>query len=259
MGDETVLRLNCRLLNPEASAFNPQGFRSLSLRMPVRAGSNALMVAPDTGYGSTLLLPGALMNKVAPDAMKEALPALVTTIGLSGRREVSRAAKLPEFTLGPDTLRGLPVDVTDAVPGTPDEQEGVVGLNLLRHYVMTFSFSKGELRLKPLGTVQDVTRTSTAGLNLTVGDNGRVFILSVEPDGPAAKAGLEAGDELLAIEGRPLKTLTPEEFAAFKQLPPGTPATIRYRRGKGGGDKAWRGTDEEYRLRPASDALASGA
>ncbi len=55
--------------------------------------------------------------------------------------------------------------------------------------------------------------------------------MSVVPDGPGAKVGLRAGDQLLEIEGLPLKTMKPAEFAAFKRLPPGTTVKIRYRRG----------------------------
>jgi predicted metalloprotease with PDZ domain len=163
--------------------------------------------------------------------MKEALPALLQTVGISGGK-ASRAAKLPEFTLGTDTLRELPVEVSDAAPGSSAEREGIVGLNLLRHYVMTFRFSAGELRLKPLGTVQEITRASTAGINLGIGDGGRIVVLSAVPEGPGAKAGIRAGDELLEIEGRPLRTMKPSEFTAFKQLPPGASVKVRYRRGE---------------------------
>ena len=139
---------------------------------------------------------------------------------------MTREARLPEITFGPDTLRGLNVDVIDAPPGSMVESRGLIGLNLLRHYVMTFRFAAGELRLKPLGTVQDLTRTSTAGIHM----DPECKILSVVPDGPADKAGLRAGDEILEIEGLPLKTMTPEEFAAFKRLPPGSVVKVRYRR-----------------------------
>ena len=36
------------------------------------------------------------------------------------------------------------------------ESHGAIGLNILRRYGMTFRFAAGELRLKPLGTVQEV-------------------------------------------------------------------------------------------------------
>jgi len=226
---ETVVRLIRELVNPEASSLNPQGHRGLNLSVPVRLGSHVIAATPHTGYGGTLQVPSTLMNKFAPEVMNEALPALINNVAASGGKE-SRAAKLPEFTLGADTLRELPIEVFDATLGSSAERKGAVGLNLLRHYVMTFRFSAGELRLKPLGTVQEITRASTAGMNLSIGDGGRIVVLSVVPEGPGAKAGIRAGDELLEIEGLALKTMKPTEFAAFKQLPPGTIVKVRYRR-----------------------------
>ncbi|MCX6878767.1 MAG: aspartyl protease family protein [Verrucomicrobia bacterium] len=228
---EIALPLTCELVNPEASKSNPQGLRLLNLMVPVRVGSHDFLAVPDTGNGGILTLPRALMDKIAPEAMKEAWPALVSGVSISGSM-ATRAAKLPEFTFGPDTLRGLATDVYDAVPGTRGERMGSIGLNLLRHYVMTCRFSAGDLRLKPLGTVQEITRTSTAGMNLGFGDGGRILILSVVPEGPAASAGLRAEDSILEIEGRPLKTMKPEELAAFKRLPPGSSVKVLYRRGE---------------------------
>ena len=223
---ETVLPLTCEVENPIASANNPQGLRRLNLSVPVRIGSHDLLAIPDTGKGGALQMSGVIMNRFAPAAMKEALPGLVSGIDLTGHIS-TKSAKLPEFTFGPDSLRNLPIDVLDAPPGSDSERMGYIGLPLLRHYVMTFRFSERELRLKPLGTVQQLTRTSTAGINL---DPNNV-ILSVVPAGPADKAGLRSGDQLLEIQGRSLKTMTPTEFAAFKQLAPGTTVKILYRRG----------------------------
>ena len=227
LDDEFVVRLAHELVTPEAIISNPQGFRVMNLLIPVRLGSHVITVKPDTGSGGTLNVPSALMNKFAPEVMKEALPALTQSVALSGNVE-SRNAKLPEFTLGADTLRELPMDVMDATPRTT----GTIGLNLLRHYVMTFRFSAGELRLKPLGTVQEITRASTAGINLGIDDAGRNIVLSVVPEGPGAKAGIRARDELLEIEGVALKTMKPDQFAVFKRLPPGAIVKVLYRRGE---------------------------
>lgn len=229
---ETAIPLDCTIVNSKARSSNPQGFRTLNLKVPVQVDGHAVAATLDTGYGRTLLLPSTLMNKFAPEAMNDALPALVQTITASGGK-ATRTAKVPEFTLGSDTLRDLPTEVVDTTPGTEAELHGVIGLNLLRHYVMTFCLSKGELRLKPIGTVQDITRSSTAGLRLAHNEHGRIVILSVVPDGPGSKVGIQAGDELLEIEGRSLESMKPAEFAAFKQLPPGTILSVRYRRGEG--------------------------
>ncbi|WP_395747092.1 aspartyl protease family protein [Prosthecobacter sp.] len=223
---ETVLPLTRKLFNADVGPTNPQAFHPMNLRVPVRIGSHELPANPDTGNGGTFQLSSVVMKKIAPDALESARPALVTGLSLSGN-VVSREASLPEVTFGPDTLRGLPTDIIDATPGSIAEREANIGLNLLRHYVMTFRFKAGELRLKPLGTVQDLTRTSTAGLQFDFDYK----ISHLDPGGPADKAGLRAGDEMLEIEGHPLRTMTPEDFAAIKRLPPGTAVKVRYRRG----------------------------
>ncbi len=225
---ETVLPLTCQLVNPQADISYRQRFRKINLRVPVRVGAHEFLATPDTGHGSILQLPSVLVERVAPEAMKDAKPGLATSITLSGKT-VSQKVKLPEITFGPDTLRGVTTDVISPPPGSRAEREGIIGLELLRHYVMTFCFAAGELRLKPLGTVQEITRpASTAGFNLDT----EFKILSVMPEGPADKAGLRAGDELLEIDGHALKTMTRDEFAAFRRLPPGTAVKVRYRRGE---------------------------
>lgn len=224
---ETVLPLTCQVLSPEARRSNAQGLLPMNLTVPVQVGNQELMATPDTGYGGIFQLPTSLAERFAAAAMKDARPGLVTGMTLAGKT-VSREIKLPEFTFGPDTLRDLTTAVIDAPPGSLADSKGIIGLNLLRHYVMTFRFSAGELRLKPLGTVQEITRVSTAGISMDAASK----ILSVVPDGPADKAGLRAGDELLEIEGHLLKTMKPEEFAAFKRLPPGSVVKVRYRRGE---------------------------
>ncbi|MHB1081411.1 MAG: aspartyl protease family protein [Prosthecobacter sp.] len=224
---ETVLPLSCQMLNPQTGTSKRQGFHPMGLTVPLRVGTHELPATPDTGYGGIFVLPSVLMEKLAPEALKDALPGLVSGFSISGKM-VSRQAKLPEITFGPDTLRDVATDVIATPPNKTSAGKGLIGLNLLRHYVMTFRFSAGELRLKPLGTVQEITQTSTAGINM----NLDYKILSVMPDGPADKAGLRAGDEVLEIEGNPLKTMTPEKFAALKRLPPGTAVKVRYRRGE---------------------------
>jgi len=223
---ETVLPLACPLTSAAAVRSDQRGFRPMNLTAPMRVDAHELPATPDTGHSTTFQLPSVLMEKVAPEALKNASPGLVTGFTLSGKT-VSQQARLPEITLGPDTLRDVTTDVIHFPPDSPSAGKGIIGLNLLRHYVMTFRFAAGELRLKPLGTVQEITQTSTAGIHM---DTERT-ILSVVPQGPADKAGLRAGDELLEIEGHSLRTMTREEFVAFKRLPPGTAVKVRYRRG----------------------------
>jgi hypothetical protein len=230
MEGETVLPLTCELAGPVASLKNSQSYRCINLRVPVRAAGRVISAIPDTGGGGLLQLPTSFFEEQAPDVLKNALPALRVAVSMTGG-VTGRVAKLPELIFGPDTIRDISTNVVNIPRDSPLGQFALVGFGLLRHYVMTFRFSAGELRLKPLGTVQEVVKTSTAGIFMEYTPEGRNLISDVVPDGPAAIAGLRKGDEFLEIEGHPLKTMKPEEFAAFKRLPPGSAVKVRYRRG----------------------------
>jgi len=55
-------------------------------------------------------------------------------------------------------------------------------------------------------------------------------VTMVEPDGPAAKAGLQVGDSLLKLDGELVETL--DDVAAFlRTVAPGNPITLEYGRG----------------------------
>ncbi len=227
---ESSLPLAWELASAPEGQEHPKGFQLMNLRIPVRAAGTDIQAVPDTGYGYHFQVSSVLLANLAPAALRAALPGLHTGVSLSGDL-VSRSVKLPELVLGPDTLKDLHTDVVEAAPDSSLSRLGVVGLGLLRHYVSTFSFSRKELHLKPLGTVQDVTHVSTAGILMIPGPEGRFLISDVVPGGPASKAGLKAGDEMLEIAGEPLRKMTPEKMAAFKQLPPGSAVKVRYRRG----------------------------
>lgn len=57
------------------------------------------------------------------------------------------------------------------------------------------------------------------------------MITNIEPDGPAAKAGLQTGDTLLKLNGTLVASL--EEIGKFlRSVTPGTPVSLTYRRGE---------------------------
>lgn len=65
--------------------------------------------------------------------------------------------------------------------------------------------------------------------------DGSVTVVAVTPDGPADKAGLQAGDQLTSIDGVPLKaqdgkTSRDALFAAMDRVQPGEKVTVGYSR-----------------------------
>lgn len=73
---------------------------------------------------------------------------------------------------------------------------------------------------------------SYAGIGASVNAEfpGAPIMLSPFPDSPAAKAGMEAGDELLAVDGIPVEGRTAEEVVGLVRGAPGTKVKLQVRR-----------------------------
>ena len=68
------------------------------------------------------------------------------------------------------------------------------------------------------------------GVSVQLGENG-IEVVHAEEGGPAAEAGLEAGDVLVSVNGVSLAGKTLEEAAALIRGEEGTSVTLTYRRG----------------------------
>lgn len=228
---ETALPLTVETKNPASGVANPQRWQLTSLQTAVTMAGHHQNCKVDTGSGGLFLLPSGLAEKLMPGVTANAPPARVSSVGMSGAF-ASRSIRIPSFQFGPDTLTNLVADAVDFPDRSTLGGYGILGNGILQHYVMTFDFKAGSLRLLPLGTVQDVTRKSTAGVSMGFKD-GEVVILSLEPGGAGELAGLLAGDTVIEIGGIPIKELQPEQMAAFQRLPPGTATEMTYRRASG--------------------------
>jgi hypothetical protein len=85
------------------------------------------------------------------------------------------------------------------------DPDGIVGGELLRHYRVTFDYPHQRLILEPVAGGEAAFDYDMSGLFLVgEGDDfSRVTIKSVADHTPAREAGLERGDEIVAIDGRP--------------------------------------------------------
>jgi len=208
----------------------PQGFQLQGIRVPMTVGKHQLLGVLDTGDSGTVSLTEAWVEKNDPDIMKGVSAEPTIGIDISGVIE-SYKTKLPIFHFGSDKFRNFPVELSKHVAEVGNELQPRIGIQLLRHYVMTISFSKNEFRLKSLGTVQDLIKISkkpNAGISFRFAEDGGAHILHVKSTGIAALAGLKAGDEVLEMGGLLMKTITPEQLEGLKKLPV---VKVRYRRG----------------------------
>ena len=75
--------------------------------------------------------------------------------------------------------------------------------------------------------LQETTTGQFGGLGVEVGrENGYIKVISPIDDTPADRAGIQAGDLIIQIDGKPLREMLPEEAAQLMRGDPGTEVTI---------------------------------
>ena len=71
------------------------------------------------------------------------------------------------------------------------------------------------------------TSGAFGGIGVYMGfKDGGVQVMSVIPDGPGQRAGLQAGDEILAVDGQPVEEISPGEVALKIRGQVGTPVEL---------------------------------
>jgi carboxyl-terminal processing protease len=76
-------------------------------------------------------------------------------------------------------------------------------------------------------SLQETTTGEFGGLGVEVGqENGYIRVISPIDGTPADRAGIQAGDLIIRIDGQPLQEILPEEAAGMMRGEPGTDVTI---------------------------------
>ncbi|MDN5864382.1 MAG: PDZ domain-containing protein [Gammaproteobacteria bacterium] len=122
----------------------------------------------------------------------------------------------------------------------------------MKRFTVTFDYANKYMYLKPnknYGNPMHFTRT---GIFAKPGKNGFV-VTTVIKGSPAAQAGIEAGDVITAINGRPASKLNPLTIAKrARNDPPGTKVKLTI----GHGNRSHTVTITLHRLIPKTGRLA---
>jgi hypothetical protein len=137
------------------------------------------------------------------------VPATVRTdiggVGGAATMLIGRVAsvKLGQFTIDRPITRFSQASRGDYASASYD---GLIGGEILRRFRVVVDYARQQLILEPNSSFGEPFDIDMSGIALA-DDNGEVLVDDVDRDGAAAGAGVEGGDILLTIDGRPAKEL----------------------------------------------------
>ncbi len=119
--------------------------------------------------------------------------------GIGGQIEL-RLTLLRSLRIGPYRFKKIPVTIFDDVNNITNYPHwaGLIGNDLLRRFNTVINYPAGEIHLRPNRFFLDEFDYAYLGLELYLID-GIITVGFVASDSPAKEAGLQVGDEIIAI------------------------------------------------------------
>jgi hypothetical protein len=133
------------------------------------------------------------------------------------------AGRVSTFTLGDAKFDNPVAIVTDAKGGafaTPG-LGGNIGYDVLHRFTLTIDVPGRMLYLTRNAAFGDPFAFTRSGLFLNR-DGGKLVVTLVSANSPAQRAGVRAGDVLVALDGKPVNSLTADQLHAVSLQPAGT-------------------------------------
>ncbi|MBC8071947.1 MAG: aspartyl protease family protein [Deltaproteobacteria bacterium] len=177
----------------------------------IELGGRRLWAILDTGNnGSISMTPGvfeSLGRSFDEPALVQRTGALSQT-AMGVRLGVSYEGRLDALGLGDMTVRGVPITV-ERGDGSGAEPIGarriLLGYHLLRNFRVVLDIAGGFARLVPVAGADP--SAGARGLGFSWRDvEGKISVVTLVVGGPAARAGIAVGDELVAVDDVVLRT-----------------------------------------------------
>jgi hypothetical protein len=173
--------------------------------IPVKVGSDEPVTALfDLGNGGALSLPKPYWG-VRPELVH--LKSAETQRGGVGGRHPARIAMVPSVTLAGQTFRSVPTVLGEGGSLHEPTQMPNVGIGLLKQFEVDLDLGRDRVYLTPRKDPPPFEHDRSGMVVDLMGD--RLKVAFVSPQGPAALAGLKAGDEIVAVDGAPV---TPDYY-----------------------------------------------
>ncbi len=223
-----------KLYDPATWVYKGQGER-----LPLRVdGAGQPYVRASIGVGKSAPIEGEfLVNSGAaestimlasPFAAKHSVleaiertgakPLLNEMLGVGGTSRIW-TTRVDEVRLGSKVFRRPIIDITGAKGGTLAKSDiaGIIGGEFMHRFRLIYDCPHNTLYLEPTSRLQAPFENEMAGLRwLMSGPALNHFrVRSVIPDSPAAKAGLQPGDTLVSIDGKPADSFDKQSLREY--------------------------------------------
>ena len=158
-----------------------------------------------------------------------------------------------DVQVGPYRWGHAPIAVVDprSARGSSFAGAGNVGAGYLCHFRLTVDLAGPRVWLAQELPFRGAERAASFGLQL-LREGGRLVARSLTEQGPAARAGLKDGDEILAVDG--LRTRTAGHFLSQSLTDPSPGERLQLILGRKCIDKEWRLTQSRYSSRGRNES-----
>jgi hypothetical protein len=161
----------------------------------------------DTGSDGTLTINSPFVKKHALlESFKTKFDS--THRGLGGEAK-SVDVRLRDFQLGryvvPSPLVALSQDTEGSL--SSEINDGPLGNEILRRFRIVIDYSRRRMMLEPNSHLSEPFEAGMSGIDFDTEECRPFKVTKVLEDSPAAEAGIKAGDEIVALDGRPFKEI----------------------------------------------------
>jgi hypothetical protein len=188
----------------EVAVENNRIFLPVSLRINQDVHISADLVL-DTGNGAALILDeSSTKGIVVPEKS-----IVYTTRSIND--EIPRhAGRISAVQLGDVTFDNVLCSFRSKESEPPPrwQKDGNLGNELLRRFNMILDIPNKRIMLEPNHHVDEPFKFNMAGFQVIRSEHGHFRITHVIPDSPASQSGLEKGDQIVSINGKPSSQYT---------------------------------------------------
>jgi hypothetical protein len=185
----------------------------------------------DTGAGNAATLFAKFVERNNMAGKYTPSIRLVTGRGVGGLL-YGDLVRLPTLQIGPYKFANGVTEFSRQTEGTfgDPNNAGNLGGEIWQRFTVTLDYAGKRAYLKPNGQFDKPFIAPRSGLALDT-EKGINIVRDVMPNSPASEAGIQVGDVVTAIDGKPIEQIKHADVTAALRRDPGTKVVLRVRSG----------------------------